>query len=122
MSSTRDLGDFGERVAAAHLEAKGYAILARNFRVREAELDLVARDANTLVFVEVRTRKGGGEGMAALSVNDAKARKIVIAAEWYIERHPEHSDLPMRIDVVTVELARDGALQAVTHYEDAVRP
>ncbi len=118
----KPLGDFGERLAAAHLEAKGYAIVERNFRVAEAELDIVARDGGTLVFVEVRTRRGGETGMAALSVNAAKARKLLVAAEWYIERHPELDSLPMRIDVVTVELDRDGALRAITHYEDAVRP
>ena len=56
---TKSLGDFGERIATAHLEAKGYAIVERNFRVVEAEIDLVARDGYALVFVEVRTRRGG---------------------------------------------------------------
>lgn len=117
----KPLGDFGERVAAAHLEAKGYAILHRNFRVAEAELDLVARDGDTLVFVEVRTRRGGITGAAALSVNARKAQQLEHAAAWYIEEHPEHADDPMRIDVITVELRRDGTLDNVTHIEDAVR-
>ena len=116
------LGDFGERVAAAHLEAKGYRIIDRKFRVAEAELDLVARDGEELVFVEVRTRRGGEQGMAALSVNRRKSAKVLLAAQWYVEKHPELEDSLMRVDVVTVELARDGALRRVTHYEDAVRP
>ena len=117
----KPLGNFGERVAAAHLEAKGYAILDRNFRVAEAELDLVARDGDTLVFVEVRTRRGGEAGMAALSVNARKALQLQHAAAWYIEEHPHLADDPMRIDVVTVELRRDGTLDKVTHIENAVR-
>jgi Holliday junction resolvase-like predicted endonuclease len=60
--------------------------------------------------------------MAALSVGARKAAQLLRAAEWYVERHPECADLPLRIDVVTVELARDGTLRNVTHYEDAVRP
>jgi putative endonuclease len=116
------LGSFGERVAADHLEARGYRIIDRNFRVREAELDLVARDGETLVLVEVRTRRGGEPGAAALSVNHAKAQKLLLAAQWYIERHPDLAELPMRIDVVTVELHRDGSLRSVEHIEDAVRP
>jgi putative endonuclease len=116
------LGDFGERVAAAHLEAKGYAITDRKFRVLEAELDLVARDGDELVFVEVRTRRGGERGMAALSVGPRKAKKLLLAVQWYIERHPELAELPMRIDVVTVELDRAGVLKEVRHYDDAVRP
>jgi putative endonuclease len=119
---TKALGDFGERVAAAHLEAKGYRIVERNFRVFEAEIDLVARDGETFAFVEVRTRKGGTSGMAALSVNARKAAKLLHAVEWYAERHPECAESPQRIDVVTVELARDGTLRSVTHLEDAVRP
>jgi putative endonuclease len=117
----KPLGNFGERVAAAHLEAKGYAILDRNFRVPEAELDLVARDGDTIVFVEVRTRRGGDAGMAALSVNARKAQQLHHAAAWYVEQHPQLADEPMRIDVVTVELRRDGTLEKVTHIENAVR-
>ncbi len=116
------LGDFGERVAAAHLEAKGYRIIDRKFRVAEAELDLVAEDAGMLVFVEVRTRRGGDRGLAALSVGPRKSKKVLLAADWYIERHPALAQMPMRIDVVTVELDRAGVLRKVTHYEDAVRP
>lgn len=122
MPETRDLGDFGERLAAAHLEAKGYAVVARNFRAREGEIDIVARDGEELVFVEVRTRRGGVDGDAALSVNASKARKLLLAAESYADRHPDAAASPMRIDVVTVELNRDGTLRRVTHYEDAVRP
>jgi len=121
-SETKSLGDFGERVAAAHLEAKGYAIVERNFRVFEAEIDLVARDRDGLVFVEVRTRRGGASGMAALSVGPRKAAKLLRAVERYVERHPDVADLPQRIDVITVELAADGTLRSLTHYEDAVRP
>ena len=117
----KPLGSFGERVAAAHLEAKGYAILDRNFRVAQAELDLVARDGDTLVFVEVRTRRGGVVGAAASSVNARKAQQLHHAAAWYLDQHEQYADDPMRIDVVTVELRRDGTLEKVTHIQNAVR-
>jgi len=119
---TKSLGDVGERVAAAHLEAKGYRIIERNFRVAEGEIDLVARQRDVLVFVEVRTRRGGASGMAALSVGPRKSAQLLRAAGWYVERHPQAADHPLRIDVVTVEFAGDGVLRRVTHYEDAVRP
>lgn len=118
----RQLGDFGERVAAAHLEAKGYRVIDRNFRVAEAELDLVAMDGDEVVFVEVRTRKGGAPGQAERSVGPRKAAKVLLAARWYVDKHPELADHPLRIDVVAVELDRDGTLRRVAHYEDAVRP
>ena len=117
----KSLGEFGERVAAAHLESRGYEIVERNFRVYEAEIDIVARDAGVLVFVEVRTRRGGPAGMAAASVNKRKAAQLRRAVEWYVERHPERADDLMRIDVITVELAADGTLRRLTHIEDAVR-
>ena len=79
-SERQSLGDFGERTAAAHLEAKGYRIIDRKFRVRDAEIDLVARDADALVFVEVRTRRGAYPGMAALSITRKKAAKLLVAA------------------------------------------
>ena len=87
-SERQHLGDFGERTAAAHLESKGYAIIDRKFRVRDVEIDLVARDAESVVFVEVRTRRGAYPGMAALSITRTKARKLLVGVQWYIERHP----------------------------------
>jgi putative endonuclease len=117
----KQLGGFGERLARAHLEAKGYAIVDRNFRTRECEIDLVARDGDVVVFVEVRTRRGAYDGMAALSVTRGKQRKLRAAVERYAEAHPDVADAPLRIDVVTVDLGRDGKLREVAHYEDAVR-
>jgi putative endonuclease len=115
----RDLGAFGERLAAAHLEAKGYRIRARNFRCREGEIDIVAEDGACLVFVEVRTRRGDALGGPAESVTVAKERRVISAAKAYLQ---EHSDLPQdqRIDVVAVQLSPRGRLLAVQHIEGAI--
>ena len=121
-SERQSLGDFGERTAAAHLEAKGYRIVGRKFRVRDAEIDLIARDGDALVFVEVRTRRGAYPGMAALSITRTKAAKLLLAADRYVEHHPDAADLPLRIDVVAIELGADGLLRNIIHIEDAVRP
>ena len=117
-SGRRDLGAFGERVAAAHLEAKGYRIRARNFRCREGEIDIVAEDGDCLVFVEVRTRRGDAFGTPAESVTVAKERRLLTVARAYLQEHP---DVPpnQRIDVVAVELSR-GRLLAVQHIEGAI--
>ena len=119
--SRKILGQRGEDIAAAFLRDRGYSILARNYRTPVGEIDLIARHGAITVFVEVRTRRGGAAGMAALSVNAAKAMRLLRAVDWYIEHHPELADAPMRIDVVTVELARDGTLREVAHIENAVR-
>jgi Holliday junction resolvase-like predicted endonuclease len=60
--------------------------------------------------------------MAALSIGRTKARKMLRAVEFYAEKHPDVADAPLRIDVITVEMERDGTLRTLTHYEDAVRP
>ena len=118
----KPLGDFGERLATAHLLAKGYRIVDRKFRLRETEIDLVAIDRDQAVFVEVRTRRGAYPGMAALSITRTKAKKMLNAVQFYLERHPDVAEMPLRIDVVAIELAADGTLSRVHHIEDAVRP
>jgi putative endonuclease len=113
------LGAFGERLAAAHLEAKGYHILERNYRRREGEIDIVAARGGCLVFVEVRTRRGQERGSAVESVSPAKATRLAALAEAYCQERP---DLPpdRRIDVVAVELSPAGRLLSIQHIEDAV--
>lgn len=121
-SERQHLGGFGERTARAHLEAKGLQIVDRNFRTREAEIDLIAIDHDQAVFVEVRTRRGAYEGMAALSVTRGKQLKLLGAVRQYIEAHPQYDEMPLRIDVVAIELDQDGKLRSIEHIEDAVRP
>jgi putative endonuclease len=115
----RRLGAFGERLAAAHLEAKGYRIRARNFRCREGEIDIVAQDGETLVFVEVRTRRGDAMGDAAESVTPAKEARLVTVATAYVQALAE-PPADQRIDVVAVQLSPAGRLLAIDHIEGAV--
>jgi len=115
----RRLGAFGERLAAAHLEAKGYRIRARNFRCREGEIDIVAQDGETLVFVEVRTRRGDALGGPAESVTAGKEARLVAAATAYVQSLPE-PPTDQRIDVVAIQLSPGGRLLAVDHIEGAV--
>ncbi len=115
----RDLGDFGERVAAAHLEAKGYRIRERNFRVREGEVDIIAERGGTLVFVEVHTRRGESMGSAAESVTAAKAGRILAAAQSYLQV-VEGCPADQRIDVIALALAHDGRVLSLEHIEGAV--
>ncbi|SNQ47836.1 conserved hypothetical protein [Frankia canadensis] len=101
MRAKDELGRFGEEVACRHLAAGGAAILDRNWRCREGELDLVARDGATLVFCEVKTRSGARYGSAAEAVVGRKAARIRrLAARWLAE-HP-HEPSPVRFDLVLV--------------------
>jgi putative endonuclease len=115
----RRLGAFGERLAAAHLEAKGYRIRARNFRCREGEIDIVAEDGDTLVFVEVRTRRGDALGGPAESVTAIKEARLVAVATAYVQTLSE-PPADQRIDVVAVQLSPAGRLLAIDHIEGAV--
>lgn len=94
-----------EALARAHLERQGLTALASNAHARGGELDLVMRDGDTLVFVEVRYRRGGaaaghGFGGGAASIGAAKRRRLVHAAEVFLLAHPAHARLPCRFDVI----------------------
>jgi putative endonuclease len=115
----RRLGAFGERLAAAHLEAKGYRIRARNYRCREGEIDIVAQDGETLVFVEVRTRRGDALGGPAESITATKEARLVTAAMSYVQALPQ-PPTDQRIDVIAIQLSPGGRLLAIDHIEGAV--
>lgn len=110
------LGKSGEDLACRELERLGYAIIARRFRVRSGELDIVARDGRVLVFVEVKTRSGRRFGDAAEAVTFTKQRRIALLANEYLLRHPV-SDCPCRFDVVSIHL--DGSAPAVEIIRNA---
>ena len=117
MVDRRALGRWGEDVAVRHLEASGLVVLDRNWRCREGELDVVARDGTTLAFVEVKTRSGRGYGEPAEAVSRVKARRIhVLAARWLGERRPVGS-WDLRFDVVSV--VRGGPEPEVVHLRGA---
>ena len=102
MSSHRVvLGKTGEDLACRELERRGYAIVARRYRRRGGELDIIARDGATLVFVEVKAREGHDFGEAAEAVTPFKRRRIAQLAVDYMMRH-HISGCPCRFDVVSI--------------------
>ncbi|MBN1093541.1 YraN family protein [Blastococcus sp. TML/M2B] len=111
------LGDHGERIAAAFLTDAGLRVLDRNWRCREGELDIVARDARALVFCEVKTRRGIGYGHPAEAVTPAKQRRLRVLAQRWLAAHDEHAP-EIRFDVVGV-LVRPGRPAQVTHLPAA---
>jgi putative endonuclease len=102
-------GARAEALAAAYLEARGFAVLERNFRCRTGEIDLIARDGDTLVFIEVRLRRRGDYGGAAASIDGAKQRRIAIAAQHYLARRGAPPEC--RFDVVLLERLDPGRLE-----------
>ena len=110
-------GAAAETAALALLQSAGLQLLARNARSRFGELDLVMRDGDTLVFVEVRQRSGAGFGGALASLDARKCRQVIRAARGWLAAHPAWAQATCRFDVV---LAQAGA--APLHWlRDAFR-
>jgi len=115
-----DLGQEGERLAAEHLERLGYAILARRHRTRFGELDLVAADDETIVFVEVKTRRARGvTGVWDAITADKAAQVRRMAAAWLAQVADRPRRRALRFDAVGVVLDAHGGLVRLDHLESA---
>ena len=121
----RALGALGERLAAEHLARAGYLVLARNYRTRYGELDIVAADSRCLVFCEVKTRVAGGStGPAGPldAIGPRKRRQLrAMAREWLASEHtqgrPHRPEL--RFDAIGIVVTARGALVSLQHLENA---
>jgi putative endonuclease len=104
------LGKWGEDLAVAELERRGYAILTRRYRTRHGEIDIVARDGDTIVFVEVKAKETDEFGTAAEAVTVRKQRRIISMSVDYLSRNRLTSK-PCRFDVVAIDgVAADAVL------------
>ena len=111
------LGGFGERLAARHLESRGFTVLDRNWRCNEGEIDIVAKDGGTLVVCEVKARSSTRFGDPLEAITPVKARRLYrLGVRWARARGLGFVDL--RVDVVTVLL--EGRRPRVEHLEGVV--
>jgi putative endonuclease len=117
-SGRQGLGRRGEILAARHLEALGMRIVERNVRLPGGEIDLVAREADELVFVEVKTRIGDQETAPDVAVTAAKLERLGRLAEAYVERAGA-AERDWRVDVVAVVLERSGRIVRIDHLPGA---
>jgi putative endonuclease len=114
----RTLGERGEAAAARHLKRLGYKIVARGDRSPSGELDLVAVDGRTLVFVEVKTRAGHEGGHPAEAVDREKQRRLTRAALAFAKHH-HLLECPARFDVIAVTWPSDDRAPTIEHLQDA---
>ena len=117
--NTKEIGKQGEEIAVEFLKKQGYRILERNWTTKFGEIDIIARDGHTLVFVEVKTRFEGIAGSAEASIDYRKRRSISRTALFFLQA-TGFDHLDCRFDVVTVEFCRRGQPR-IEHIEDAFR-
>lgn len=110
----RQTGQLGENEATEALKKKGYEILERNFSNKFGEIDIIARDGNILVFVEVKAKKGMDFGLPEEMINAGKLRKIRRMADVYLNGKASLC----RIDVVAIIFSQTNQLISLNHYEN----
>ncbi len=115
----QQLGRRGEEIATSYLQKQGYVILARNWKCQIGEIDIVAREGETLAFVEVRTRRGHRFGTPEESVTHAKQAKLVELAQTYLQEMGL-TDIDWRIDVVAIQMGGRGEVKRLNLIQHAV--
>ena len=114
----QERGRAAEQMAVAYLRREGYEIQATNVRFKVGELDVVAREGETLCFLEVRSRTSEQFGSALESITPMKRRRFIRAVRWYLARRRRPWLGPMRFDVVAIQ-HRQGAPPSLTLLRDA---
>lgn len=114
MSDKIKIGNKGEELAADFLVTKGYEIVTKNYRHKHAEIDLIAKKENVLVFVEVKTRSSVLFGEPEAFVTNKKASKVMEGAEQFMIENNWHGNI--RFDIVSV---KTGSTEVIEHFEDA---
>jgi putative endonuclease len=116
-SHKQSLGKYGETLAASYLKGKGYQVIQQNFKARYGELDIIAIDHSTLVFVEVKTRIGNRFGAPEEAVTPKKIRELIKTGEYYGLLHP---NLPkqLRIDVIAIKLTGERLVESISQIKN----
>ncbi len=114
MDTKKQLGVLGENTAALYLTERGYSIIMRNYRCKQGEIDIIARDDDTFIFVEVKARTSLAYGMAKESVNWHKQKKIRNCALWYLNQN-NLDNANVRFDVIEIYFKKNQANQHINH-------
>ncbi|MFC5194446.1 YraN family protein [Bizionia hallyeonensis] len=115
MAHHNELGELGEQLAAEYLQAKGYVILARNYRFQKAEIDIIAKHNNQMICVEVKARNSDFFGDPQEFVTPGKVKLLVKAMDAYVTEND--IDLDSRFDIIAV--LKNKTTETITHYENA---
>jgi len=113
------LGRLGENIAASYLRQQGYTILVRNWHCPVGEIDIVAREGESLVFVEVRTRRGDRFGTPEESITPTKQSRLVELAQTYLQE-AGLEDVAWRIDVLAIQMGQRGKVRRLNLIRNAI--
>ena len=119
MTYQKRIGNKGEQIASEYLSDKGYRIIDRNYHTRYGEIDLVAREGEALVFIEVKTRTNTTFGLPEVSVTPEKLEKIENAILLWLQEHPDYPD-DWRIDVIAILLKKDKTVDDLQHFNNVL--
>lgn len=119
MKYKNNLGRWGEGIAEEYLIGKGYVILDRNLRTAYGEIDIIAQDESTLVFVEVKTRTSTAFGYPEDAISIQKKEHLLASAQAYLQARGE-TDQDWRIDVIAVERSGSQQSPVITHFENII--
>lgn len=121
--TTKQLGNWGEAIAADYLQREGFELVSRNWRCVVGEIDIIACKDGVWHFVEVKTRRGSGVGSAIEALTRRKAEKMwAVVERFWAERVGEgkDEDVACSLDLIAVQLSADGRLLNCTHLRDVV--
>ena len=110
----KSTGTYGEDLACSYLDQKGYLVLERNYRYGKAEIDIIARKNDLLLFIEVKTRTNINYGYPESFLSDSQAQRIIEAAEEYIFRNDWKGQI--RFDIISIII---GDSEELKHFKDA---
>ena len=102
MLTTREQGEYTETLACRFLEGKGFKLIEKNFNCKVGEIDIIMKDNDSLVFVEVRYRRNNNYGSGAESITASKQSKLIKTASLYLQQHAKLNKYPARFDVVSM--------------------
>ena len=115
----KELGAWGESYAVKYLEGKGYLILARNVRTPYGEIDIVAKEDDQLIFIEVKTRTSKKFGYPEEAITENKIVHMTESAEFYLQGHLKEN-VDWRIDVISIQVDPRSNSPNLTHFENAL--
>ena len=115
----RTAGNNGEKLAARHLSRHGLKPVARNYHCRQGEIDLIATDGRTLVFVEVKLRQDDSHGSAIETVTIKKRQRIILCARHFLMQHSRFASYPCRFDIVGITASQGAQGYKVLWLKDA---